>query len=161
MMASPLLEWTETYLKHKDLTLKRIISIERDEKSSILDVRFKDKQARHYVLPQLSERILSLPPGNKVIVCLNTEENFSFLIKNWAKISKIKDFSMIFVNIDHNDKWLINPYIHSMIADPESMESGLRTMFETANGNITEVKIGKKKPKIFDDDVADEDDSKE
>jgi len=37
------------------------------------------------------------------------------------------------------------PHTHSMIADPSTIESGLRTMFETANGKVAEVKKGKKK----------------
>lgn len=160
-MTNELLEWTSTYIKNRDLTLQKIVSIKIDEKSNIIDVKFKDKEVKHYIFADLSEKILSLPAGNKIIVCVNTNENFQFLIKNWTKLSKMKELSMIFVSLKNNDKWLINPYVHAMIADPESIESGLKSMFDTANGNIIEVKQGKKKPKIFDDDVADEDDGEE
>lgn len=151
-----LLHWTENYLKNRDLTLRNIVSMKVDEKNNIIDVKFKDKSVKYHILPLISEQILT-ETGRRVIVSLNSKENFDFLIKNWDKISKIKDFSILFVNLKHNDKWLINPYIHSMIADPESLESGLKTMFDAANGDITEPKAEKKKPKIFDEDVTDED----
>lgn len=155
-----LLEWTENYLKNRDLSVRKIVSMKTDEKNNLIDVKFKDKSVKHHILPVLSEQTLT-GTGSRVIVSLNSKENFDFLIKNWGKISKIKDFSILFVNLKHNDKWLINPYVHSMIADPESLESGLKTMFDAANGDIKEPKAEKKKPKIFDDDVADEDDSEE
>jgi len=156
-----LLEWTNNYLINRDLTLKKIVSIKIDEKNGIVDVKFKDKEVKHHVIPILNDKILSQDAGNIVIVCLNSTENFKFLIKNWSKLSKIKNFSIIFVSIKNNDKWLINPYVHSMIADQESLESGLRAMFDSANGELKEPKMEKKKPKMFDDDVADVDDSEE
>jgi len=48
-----------------------------------------------------------------------------------------------------------------MIADPASLETGLQTMFDTANGKITEIKIPKRKPKLFDEDVADIEEERE
>ena len=54
------------------------------------------------------------------------------------------------------DKWVINPHTHSMIADPESIESGLRTMSDTANGKVEEVKKGKKKPSMFEETSPEE-----
>lgn len=156
-----LLEWTNNYLTNRDLTLKKIVSIKIDEKNNIIDVKFKDKEVKHHVFPTLNDKILTLGVGSKVIICINSDENFKFLIKNWNKIAKIKDFSIIFVSLKNNDKWLINPYVHSMIADPESLESGLKAMFDSANGELKEPKMEKKKPKIFDDDVAEIDDSEE
>ncbi|MGV8150429.1 MAG: hypothetical protein ACP5NV_01750 [Candidatus Woesearchaeota archaeon] len=160
-MINELLGWTETYIKNRDLTLKKIVNIKIDEKKETIQVKFKDREVTHYIMPDLSEKIFVLEHGTKIIVCLNTINNFDFLIKNWQKTSKIKDMSFIFVNIKQNDKWLINPYVHSLIADPESIETGLKTMFDTANGKIAEVKMEKKKPKMFDEDVADKDDSEE
>ena len=156
-----LTEWTENYLRNRDLTLKKIVSMKTDEKNSLITIRFSDKEVKHYILPLLSERIFKLTAGNIIVVCLNSRENFDFLIKNWSKLSKIKNYSIIFVNLKDNDKWLINPYVHNLIADPESLESGLKAMFDAANGEVLEPKPGKKKPKIFDDDVPDEGDSEE
>lgn len=153
-----LLEWTNNYLKNRDLTLRKIVSLKVDEKNNFIDVKFKDKTVHYQIVPVLTQQTFS-GTGNRVVVCLNSKENFDFLIKNWNEFSKIKDFCILFVNLKHNDKWLINPYVHSLIADPESLESGLKTMFDAANGDIKEPKIEKKKPKIFDNDVPDEDNS--
>jgi hypothetical protein len=155
-----LIEWAENYIKNRDLTLRKIISLKVDEKSNVIDVKFKDKTVRHQIYNELNDTIFA-GAGNRVIICLNSKENFNFLIKNWGKLSKIKDFSIIFVNLKHNDKWLINPYVHSMIADPDSLEAGLKAMFDAANGELKEPKMEKKKPQIFDEDVASEDDSEE
>jgi hypothetical protein len=149
-MNDELLEWTINYIKNKDLTIKKIQTIETVK--DIINVKYVDKAAKFLVKPVLDDKAL-MP---QTVVCLNSEENFKFLIKNWAKLAKINGLNILFVNQKNNDKWLINPYVHSMIADPESLETGLRAMFDTANGIVKEVKPDKKKPKIFDDDVANE-----
>ncbi|HIH32265.1 TPA: hypothetical protein HA235_06165 [Candidatus Woesearchaeota archaeon] len=154
-MDKELLEWTINYIKNKDLTLKKIQAIETVK--DIINIKYPDKTTRFQVKPVLDDKAL-MP---QTVVCLNSEENFKFLIKNWAKMSKINGLNILFVNQKNNDKWLINPYVHSMIADPASLETGLRAMFDTANGLVKEVKRDKKKPKIFDDDVANEEDGEE
>jgi hypothetical protein len=162
-MDESLKEWTINYIRHKDVVSGKLVEIDSDSKKDFLTVKFKDKTVKHYIVTKLDEKVMSLlnNPDYKVIVTFNNEENFNFLVKHWEKISVVKNLTVIFVNLKINDKWIINPYLHSMIADPESIETGLRTMFDTANGKIAEVKVGKKKPKLFDDDVADEDDSTE
>ena len=87
----------------------------------------------------------------KTIVCPNIEENFQFLIKHWNKFSTIKNLSILFANLKTHEKWLINPYVHAMVADPASIETGLRTMFDTANGKIMEIKGQKKKASMFEE----------
>lgn len=149
-----LLDWTEQYIKNKDLTLRKIVSTKKDPTQGTLDVRYKDKQVMHYTMIALSDKVFELTAQNKIIVCLNTKDNFNFLVKHWTKLAQQKNMSMIFVS--DGDKWLINPYVHNMIADPDSLESGLKAMFDAANGDIREPKIEKKKPQIFDDDVATE-----
>jgi len=158
-MNKDLKEWTIAYLKNKDLSFKKIVKIEEQEKNNILNVIFKDKPNKHYILDKIDEKTLTQINNDefKTIVCPNTEENFSFLLKNWEKLSEMKNLSMIFVNMKTFDKWLINPRVHSFIADPESIEMGLRTMFDTANGKITEVKITKKKPSMFETDTTEDD----
>ncbi|GIU69398.1 MAG: hypothetical protein KatS3mg002_0634 [Candidatus Woesearchaeota archaeon] len=146
-----LIEWTETYIKHKDLTLKKIKSI--DKKENVITVKYLDKEQTYHVIAYLNEEILK---KEGIIVCLNTEDNFSFLIKKWTEISKIKNLSILFVNLNRNEKWFINPYIHNMIADPASIVQGLKAMFDTTNGTFTEPKKEKKKPELFENNDEDE-----
>ena len=93
---------------------------------------------------------------HKIIACSNNEENFRFLIKYWKKLSEIRNLSFLFVNMKLNDKWVINPHTHSMIADPDSIEPGLKTMFDTANGKIAEIKGKKKKSSMFEESSGSE-----
>jgi hypothetical protein len=130
-------EWTIAYVKNRDMAFRKLVS-HHDEGNKVI-FKFKDKEQK-YVFAESLEPIMG--EACDFLVTRNSEENFNCLIKNWDKLSKTK-LSIIFVAKD--DKWLINPHVHSMIADPASMKTGLRTMFETANGKIAEVKVAKKK----------------
>jgi len=127
-----------------------------------IDFTFKDKMVTHFIVEQLKEDFFEKIKDHeyKTAVCLNTDENFKFLIRNWKKLSEIKNLSFVFVNLKINDKWVINPHTHSMIADPSSIESGLRTMFDTANGKAAEVKVTKKKASMF-EETSNADDGEE
>ena len=163
-MNQELKKWTIAYVKHRDLTLKRIKTIDEDDKNNAVKVHFKDKTNIHFILDSLDANVFNLIKNvdQKTVVCLNKEDNFKFLIKEWKKFSEIKNFTIIFVNLQNDDKWLINPHVHSMIADPASLEIGLRAMFDTANGKVIEIKQGKKKASIFEEGVDEmEDDSEE
>ena len=148
-----------TFIRHKDLATKKIDSIE--DKGSELLVRQKDKRnIQGYLTEKIDASLLKKADSDdtKMVFCPNTEENLKFLVKNWKKFIKIKNLTMIFVNLEINDKWIINPKFHSMIADPSTIGQGLRSMFDTANGKVDSGLSKKRKPKIFDDDVADEED---
>src|SRR3989339_875665 len=91
-MDKELLEWTINYIKNKDLTLKKIQAIETVK--DIINIKYPDKTTRFQVKPVLDDKAL-MP---QTVVCLNSEENFKFLIKNWAKMSKINGLNILFVN---------------------------------------------------------------
>jgi len=157
-MNKQLMEWTIHYVKNKDLTFRKLVKYEEHLSKEYIDFQFKDKTVTHFILDQLKDDLFTKikEHEHKTIVCLNTEENFAFLIKNWKKLSEFRNLSLVFVNLNINDKWVINPHTHSMVADPENIESGLRTMFETANGKIAEVKTGKRKASMFEESSGDE-----
>jgi len=152
-MDKQLYDWTLSYVKNKDLTMRKLVKCIEHPKEDSIEFEFKDKKVMHFVLDKLSDKIFELIKNHehKAITCLNTEENFKFLIKEWKKLSGIRNLSFVFVNLKINDKWIINPHTHSMIADSSSIESGLRTMFETANGKVAEIKKGKKKASMFEE----------
>ncbi|MGV8172266.1 MAG: hypothetical protein ACP5OA_06260 [Candidatus Woesearchaeota archaeon] len=157
-MDKQLAEWTVNYVKNRDLTFRKLIKYTEKNKDEYIEFEFKDKIVPHLIIDKLSENIFEeiKKYEHKVVVCLNTDENFKFLIKNWKKLSDIKNLSVLFVNLKLNDKWIINPHTHSMIADPDSIESGLRTMYDTANGKVAEVKAGKKKASMFEEGTGSE-----
>lgn len=158
------MEWTVNYVKNKDLTFKKLVKFEEHLSKEYIDFQFKDKLVTHYVVEDLKDDILDKVKSHeqKAVTCLNSEQNFRFLIKNWKKISELKNLTFVFVNLKIGDKWVINPHTHSMIADPATIESGLRTMFDTANGKVADIKIGKKKPSMFEESSgSDEEETEE
>lgn len=157
-MDKQLADWTVNYVKNRDLTFRKLVGHKEHAKDEYIDFEFKDKTVAHFIVDKLTDKIFDIIKSrdHKVIVCLNVEENFKFLIKNWKKVSEIKNLSFLFVNLKINDKWVVNPHTHSMIADPASIESGLRTMFETANGKIAEIKAKKKKSSMFEESSSEE-----
>jgi len=158
-MDKQLSDWTVNYVKNKDLTFRKLVKFTEHDKDDYIDFEFKDKTVAHFIVDKLTDKVFDIIKNreHKILVCLNIEENFKFLIKNWNKLSEMKNLSLLFVNLKLGDKWVINPHTHSMIADSENIESGLRTMFETANGKIAEVKKGKKKASMFEEGSSSED----
>ena len=146
-----LYDWAKTFVKNKDLVMRKLVGI--DDKKDHFIAKYKDKEVTHFVTETLTDKAFSQIEGvtHKAIVCLNSEANLAFLTKHWKKLSEIKNLSFIFVNLKMHDKWVINPHLHSMVADPDSIESGLRTMYETANGKVAEVKPSKKKSSMFEE----------
>jgi hypothetical protein len=154
-------EWAIAYVKNKDLTQRKLVKIE--DKKDHLECVYKDKTIITFVLDKLDEKIFDLMKDkeHKMFAAYNKEENFKFLIKHWEKLSKIKNLSFVFVNDKFNDKWQINPYLHSLIADPDSIENGLKTMYDTANGKAEDIKPSKKKTPMFESNHEDEEGEEE
>jgi len=152
-MDKQLSDWTVNYVKNKDLTFRKLVKYTEHAKDDYISFEFKDKTVAHFIEDKLSEKVFDMIKvhEHKMLVCLNIDENFKFLIKHWKRLAEIKNLSLLFVNLKLGDKWVINPHTHSMIADPDSIESGLRTIFDTANGKIAEVKKGKKKSSMFEE----------
>jgi len=152
-MDKELSAWTVNYVKNRDLTFRKLVTYKEHTKEEYISFEFKDKTITHFIVDKVTEKIFDIIKAHdhKVIVCPNSEENFKFLTKYWKKLSDTKNLSFLFVNLKLSDKWVINPHTHSMIADSESIESGLRTMFDTANGKIAEIKAGKKKNSMFEE----------
>ncbi|MFA5796646.1 MAG: hypothetical protein WC916_01250 [Candidatus Woesearchaeota archaeon] len=153
-MNNALKDWTIAYVKHKDSAFRKLVKTE--EKKDRIEFHFRDKINTHFIIDTLTDALFSLIKDceHKTIVCPNIQENLHFLLKEWKRINAIKNLLFIFVNLKNNDKWVINPHVHAMIADPASLEIGLQTMFDTANGKIAEIKVPKRKPQLFDEDVA-------
>ena len=157
-MNKELSEWTINYVKNKDLTFRKLVKYSEHPEKDRIDFEFKDKTIVHFIVDKLSEKVFDIIKTyeHKVVVCMNNDENFKFLIKEWKKLSEVKNLSLLFVNLKVGDKWVINPHTHSMIADPATIESGLRTMFDTANGKVSEPKKGKKKTSMFEEGSSEE-----
>ena len=123
-----ILDWFETYLKNRDIMLKKIVKIEKSENR--LKVTFRDKVQNFLVFPEIS-KLPQLPKKNPSLVLLNSEANLRFLVNNWPKLIDIKQISIYFVNpfSETDKKWVIFPHTHHQVSDSKSLELGLRSMF--------------------------------
>jgi hypothetical protein len=127
-----LVDWTEVFLKNRDLMLRKIKGIEKKENK--LFVTFKDKEQIFMIYPTLTDIDTTALNSmkNPTFVMLNSEENIIWTLKNWAKLIQVKTLSMFFVNpFSEGDKrWIIFPNTHHQVTEPEALELGLRSMAE-------------------------------
>lgn len=138
-------EWTVSYVKHRDMIAKNIVNIKEEQDKVI--VKFKDKEQVFLIRPIVNDPVVEEINKDKKIcvIMLNSKENFDFLIDKWNKLMKFEKLTLFFVNplSDLEKKWFISPYVHNKICDDDSLNIGLKTMFETVE-SITEKEILKR-----------------
>ena len=133
-------EWTLSYIKNRDLVHRRISNVE--DKGDYFLVTHKDES--HIILlvkenidnfSVVIERIKQLEKdhsANKIsLVIYNNKQNLELLLKHWNELAEIVQLTLIFANPRIGDKWIISPHVHDKIADSETLELGVRTMFES------------------------------
>ncbi len=122
-------EWTIQYVKHKDLLDNMLENYEKQEDK----IRFNFEHMDHdyYIQPKLSKKVFDIEEDTErtTIVCRNEEENVDFMMQNWKEFTR-HEYTVIFVNPESNNKWIIQPHVHDRVADNEHLEEGLQTMFE-------------------------------
>ena len=131
-------DWMMRYLKNRDLVFKKISGIE--QKDDLLIIKEKSgSEITYYIEPFIKDAALILKRLAKDksvgLVLFNTKENFDFVVKSWKSLVKIKSLSIYFINpfSKLDKKWILFPRTHAMVADEESLELGLKTMFETVD----------------------------
>jgi hypothetical protein len=128
-----LVNWFEIYLKNRDIILRKIVSIEKND--NIFKVVFKDKIQIFYIFLNHMDINLELikKEKNPSIVLINSPGNFSYLIGSWSKLIIIPSLSIYFVNpfSETDKKWIIFPYTHHQITENESLVNGLRSLYES------------------------------
>ena len=134
-MHKQLIDWIVKYIESRDAFSKSLLSTE--VKNDRILFTFKDKKQLYLIMPELKGSLFNELSDQKVITCvaLNTEENFDFTVQNWKKLL-IKNFSLLFVDLEYNSKWVLSPYFHNKIADQESLEAGLRALADAARGKV-------------------------
>jgi len=138
-------EWAVGYVKHRDILTKNIVDIK--EEQDMVIVKFRDKEQIFLIRPTADDPVTEEinKEKNICVVMLNSKENFNFLINKWNKLIKFEKLTLFFVNpfSDPDKKWFISPYVHNKICDKDSLNLGLKTMFETVE-SITEKELMKK-----------------
>jgi len=122
-----LIEWTEQYIRFKDAMKKNIKEI-RTEKNKLI-IKEKNEEKEYLIEEKLDKTIENLKEKKQIIVCLNTKENLNTLINKWDEVKNKKKLTIIFVQLETNDKWLIQPHTHDKIS--ENISEGLKTLYES------------------------------
>lgn len=131
-----LVEWTINYAKNRDVIDKNIETIEKDREGYDLFVKRKDREQLFIITPfikDINEVIGKLSPDKHIsLVVFNSNGNFEVIARNWSKFIELKNFNIYFVNpfSQSDKKWIIYPYTHARISDSNSLERGLKSMFE-------------------------------
>ena len=130
-------EWTENFLKNKDILTKKIVSIDRNKDGFDLFIKYKDREQYVFVIMELKniDSIINKINNNVhfTIVTLNSKENFEILLKSWKKLIDFKFLNIMLANpfSGLDKKWIVFPHTHHKICDESSLELGLKSMFET------------------------------
>ena len=131
-----LIEWTKTYLMHKDILTKKITAITENKDNFDLIVKYADKEQFVIIEPVIGgiEQIISRLNEEQhfTLVVFNTKENFDIVSENFNRLAAFKNFNIIFVNplSELDKKWIISPYTHNRICDPASLKTGLKALFD-------------------------------
>lgn len=138
-----LFDWTYHFIKNKDVILKKIVDIQEHINHGFIFVKQKDKSIVYFIAPfveDLKEAIDNIEKFKKstkatdgCLVVLNSEDNLKQLTEKWGLVKEDPKFSMIFANPFSNldKRWIINPYVHNKFSDPEALETGLKSLFES------------------------------
>lgn len=126
-----LANWTENYIKNKDLILRRIEKLNNLKEK--LEVKYKDRTQTYFIEPFLEEAVFKkISKKHITIACLNTRENIEFIFRNWQKLVDFPQLSVFFINpFSKTEKiWILYPATHHRIADESSLKQGLLSLSE-------------------------------
>jgi len=130
-----LTDWTEDYIKNKDLLTKSVTSIQRNQGGWNLVVIRESGNQEFLILPHLesSEQLTSKmqPDMNACLVVLNTRANLDILVKQWSSFIKFPKLCIIFANPKSmtEKRWIIFPYTHNKVTEKGTLKAGLESLF--------------------------------
>lgn len=119
-----LTEWLKIYLKHRDAFTKNIVEI-RKEGDGLVCV-YKDKT----VLASASEMLEVPSDATSLVATLQRKENIDFLLDHWKEFVRNENLTILFVNPERNEKWIVKPALHDRIAG-EELHAGIYSMAES------------------------------
>ncbi|MFP4523001.1 MAG: hypothetical protein ACOCQQ_00065 [Candidatus Nanoarchaeia archaeon] len=121
-----LYEWTKHYIAFKDILKRQIVK--KTYLTTSIVVEEKKEKKLYLVMETLSDSVESIKKtkGKKtIIVTHNTITNCNTLIKEWDIFAQEANITIIFVNVDLDDKWIIHPATHQHIADKKNLKEGI------------------------------------
>ena len=132
-MNDRLKDWAIHFIKHKDIFLHNLNSIEDTETGFIAE--FKTKKEEYIIQDNLE--FTDIPKDESVcFVTLNNQKNFAKLIAEWKIIIAFPKLKIIFVEKISNGKhWIISPSLHDKVSDKASLKSGLKSLYDAAKND--------------------------
>jgi len=125
-----LLEWTEVYVKHRDLFEKKIASIQAQH-DTVLVTQKDGESWKAIAAPELGDDVVAhVGAGRVLLVTRNLKANTDFVAQHWKKLAVNPGLKIIFVNVAKNEKWLLVPSTHDKVTEPATLKLGLQTMHE-------------------------------
>lgn len=125
-----LLEWTSAFIDYMN-SFKRDITNKKVEKNIII-CKHSEKGTIKYIIEEtLTQAVFEKFEGKIVLITLNSKHNLKFLVENWQKFSENNSLKIIFVNPKLNLQWSIVPYLHHKFADPDSLKTGIESLFSS------------------------------
>lgn len=139
-----LYDWTKHFINFMNANKKNILEI-IDENENIIKVIEKNKinNTKYFVYYLINENLensikiiknneIKLSSNDKIyFVCNNQINNLNCLYDEWEYLSSNKNLVVIFCDLNKNNKWIIKPHIHNLIADKESLKEGLMSMYNS------------------------------
>ena len=129
-----LYDWTKHYIVFKDLMKKQIVKKTFLETSIIVEE--KKEQKIYLVMEVLEEALPSLKKIKKeykyYITTINNMNNCNSLINKWEEFSKHKNLTILFVDVQENEKWIIHPATHHSISEEKILKEGILSMYQAS-----------------------------
>ena len=101
-----LYDWTKHYITFRDLVKRQIVKKTFLETSILVEEK-KEKKI-YLVMEELEDALSSLKKfkddTKSYIITLNTNKNCTTLIDNWKEFSKYKQLTIIFFELEKNEK---------------------------------------------------------
>ena len=115
-------EWMVLYVRHKDMMARRLTTVKEEDGRIVF--MFKEGPLYGYPMERLTFPKLE---GRSLLVTPHTGENVGILLKRWEEFAAAPEVTVVFVNIALNEKWLITPHTHHMVAET-NLEQGVRAI---------------------------------
>jgi hypothetical protein len=133
-----LVEWTENYIRNRDIITRFVEGMDRNKEGWDIIVHTKSGDKFYAVMPSiesLDEVAKNADGKSVVIVAYNTKKNLDKTIEGWSKLTPFPNLSIMFVNPESalDKKWVIFPHTHDKVTEKASFKRGLRSMFETVD----------------------------
>lgn len=138
-----LYDWTKHFIKFMDANKKNILEIKEIDKNIIQvieKIKFENNKTNNifYLIENNIDDSIKIIKNNKInlnendkvyFVCNNEEKNVDALYANWNFMIDNKNYVVIFCDLNKNNKWIIKPHIHNLIADTENLKEGLMSLY--------------------------------